>query len=140
LKKNRSECVTWIHDAIAEFGRKLGVQQLGLGSHGAAQLAFEDGGFLTVEPVQRGGKDEVLVYMGRLVGHQAALAARTALAKAHVASGGPFQVQVSLRGKGVDAVLIAAVRVPDRAFTPQALTHSVDYLSRWLDEVQAGNR
>lgn len=132
--------MTWIHDAIAEFGAKLGLQQLGLGTHGAAQLAFEDGGFLTVEPVQRGGREEVLVYIGRAVGHQAAIATRVALAKAHVARGGPFQVQVSLRGKGVDAMLIAVVRVPDRSFTPQALTQAVDYLMRWQDEVQAGNR
>lgn len=132
--------MSWTHDTVAEFGRQLGISQLDLGDHGVAQLAFANGGALAVEPVQRAGQDEVLVYMSRPVGHQAAAVLRHALSKAHFKNGGPWPVQVASRGNGADALVTALVRIPERGFTPQVLNQAVDYLTRWLDEVQAEPR
>lgn len=128
----------WIDDAVAEFGKQLGIASLSLGRHGNAQLELGSGAVLTVEPVRRGQQDEVLVYLGRLVGHQLPRLNRLALAKAHHSRGGALAVQVASRGQGTDAMLLAVVRLPERGFTPQTLAHAADYLGRWLDAVAAG--
>lgn len=130
--------MSWIHDALAEFGHRLGIQHLDFGRYGVAQLAFEDGGLVALEPVRRGTQDEVLVYLARPVAHQAPLLVRGALAKAHLSHGGPMPVQVALRGNGPDALLLAGVRLHERAFTAQTLAQAVEFLGRWLDEVQSG--
>ncbi|HZY20501.1 MAG TPA: hypothetical protein VFE82_18675 [Ramlibacter sp.] len=129
--------MTWVHDTLAEFGRQLGIDRLDFGRHGVAQLQLASGGLIAVEPARRGDQDEILVYLGRPVGHQAASVLRTALANAHFRHGGPMQVQVALRGEGPEAILLALVRLPERAFTPQALARAVDFLQRWLDEAGA---
>jgi type III secretion system chaperone SycN len=130
--------VTWIDDTLAEFGRQLGIQSLGFGRHGVMQLELRSGAFLAVEPVRRGNRDEVLVYLGRPGGHDAGRLLRNALSKAHFSRGGPMAVQVALRGSGPDAIVLALVRLPERALTPQSLGHAVDYLVRWLDEAEYG--
>ncbi len=128
----------WIHDTVSDFGRQMGIDGLGLGSHGVTQLVFASGAVLSVEPVARPRGDEVLVHLARPVGHDAPALVRLALAKAARIPGGAPAVQVALRGSAAEAMLIALVRLPERGFTPQALGQAVDLLSRWLDEVQAG--
>lgn len=132
--------MAWIQDAVADFGRQLGIDGLDFGTHGVMQLQLASGGFIAVEPVKGGREDEVLVYLGRPVAHQAVQAIGVALARCHWRNGGPLPVQVGLRGTGSDAVLLALVRLPERTFTAQALVHAVEFLGRWLDEVQAGKR
>lgn len=127
----------WIRDTLQEFGRQIGMGQLEFNRHGLLQLSFPSGGFLAVEPSQPGAPEEVLVYMGRPVGHRAAGLLRTALTRAHAVDGGAPFVQVGLRGDGPDAALIALARLAERSFTPQTLSMTVQYLDRWLDEVQA---
>jgi type III secretion system chaperone SycN len=129
---------SWIHDTVADFGRQLGIDGLGLGSHGVTQLAFASGALLAVEPLERPQGNEVLVYLARPAGHQAAALLRVAWARATRIAGGGAPVQVALRGTGDEAMLIALQRLPERGFTPQALAQAVDHLSRWLDDVQAG--
>lgn len=132
--------MAWIQDTLTDFGRQLGIDSLDFGPHGVAQLQLASGGFIAVEPVRRGQEDEVLVYLARPVGHQAVQAVGVALARTHWRNGGPLPVQVGLRGSGADTHLLALVRLPERTFTAQALGHAVDYLGRWLDDVQAGKR
>lgn len=129
----------WIDDAVTEFGKQLGITGLNLGRHGNAQLELGSGALLTVEPVRRGRQDEVLVSLGRPVGHQLPRLNRLALSKAHHSRGGALPIQVASRGQGTDAMLLAVVRLPQRGFTPQALAHAADYLGRWLDAVAAGS-
>jgi len=132
--------MAWTEDTLAEFGRQLGIDGLDFGPFGVAQLQLANGSFIAVEPVRRGQEDEVLVYLGRPVGHQADRAVDVALARSHWRSGGAFPVQVGLRGSGSETALLALVRMPERHFTAQALAHAVDYLVRWVDEAQAGRR
>lgn len=132
--------MAWIQDTLADFGRQLGIDGLDFGPYGVAQLQLASGSVIAVEPVRRGQDDEVLVYLSRPVGHQAPQMVSVALARSHWRNGGPLPVQVGLRGRGAEAQLLALVRVPERTFTAQALAHAVDYLGRWLDDVQAGKR
>ncbi|MEO5671744.1 MAG: hypothetical protein ABIR26_13705 [Ramlibacter sp.] len=129
--------MTWVLDTVAEFGRQLGIDNLGFESHGVLQLQMRSGALLAVEPGQRGQTAEVLVYLLRPAGHMAAHMLRKGLAKAHFRHGGSMPVQVATRGTGPDAMLLALVRLPERSFTTQTLGQAVDYVGRWLDEVEA---
>jgi type III secretion system chaperone SycN len=128
--------VSWVHETLAEFGRQLGLPDLGFGAHGVAQLQLQSGGFLAVEPVRRDQADEVLVYLGRPLGYEAAATVRRALARAHHSAAEPLAVQVAVRGEGPDAVLVMLVRLPERDFTLQSLGQTVDALGRWYEALR----
>lgn len=130
--------MNWIQDTVSEFGRQVGIPLQDLGPQESVQLTFESGRVLAVESVRRLEDDEVLVYLGHPAGHQLAFLLRNALAKAHTDNGGAMPVQVLARGSGPQAMILALVRLQARSFTPQALTQAVDFLGRWLDEVEAG--
>jgi type III secretion system chaperone SycN len=125
--------MNWVNDTLADFGRRLGIASLGFGEHGVARLALPSGGWIAVEPVRRGEVDEVLVYMGQPLGFDAPKRLRQALEKAHFSDAGALPVQLASRGKGPDTVLVALTRLPARGFTPQALDHALDTLTRWLE-------
>jgi len=127
---------SWIDDALAEYGRQLGVPGLALGEHGVAQLALQAGGLLAVEPA-RGGAD-VLVYLGRPLGFEGPAVLRGALAAAHHSAAPLMPLQLAVSGDGPEALLIALVRVPGPEFTAQTLGRVVDYLGRWSDGVRHG--
>lgn len=125
----------WIEDTVADFGRRIGLPGLDFGTHGVAQLAFDSGALLAVEPVERGGRGEVLVYLARPLGHEAPRLVRAALKRAHFDQAGAMDVQIGTRGQGPDTLLVALTRVPEREFTPQALERALDHLNRWLDSL-----
>ena len=130
--------MNWVHDVLAEFGRELGLVDFGTGAHGVAQLRLPSGALLAVEPLRRGkqtGGDEVLIYLGEPLGFEAPALRRRAMGKVHFSHGGPYPVQVATRGEGPQAMLLMVVRLPERAFTRQALGHVVDYLHRWFAEL-----
>lgn len=127
----------WVQEAMHEFGRKLGLDGLDMGDGGAAQLQLEAGGVLAVE-MGAPHSGEVLVYLGRPRGFDEGAALRRALARAHCASADVMPVQVAVRGQGVDALLLAVVRVPERELTAHLLDRVVDYLSRWMEGVRRG--
>lgn len=128
--------MNWIEDTVAEFGKQAGIPGLALGPQGVLQLGYKNGGLLALEAVQRGNQVEVVVYLGRQLGFQAAGVLKAALERAHFSHADPLPIQVALRGTGPDTLLLALVRLPERLFTPQSLTQAVDTLTRWLDEVQ----
>ncbi len=129
--------MSWVHDTLSDYGRQYGLSDLGFGSHGAAQLVFQSGAVLAVEPVSRGEVEEVLVYVSRPVGFSGARLLRRALVKAHFKEAGALDIQVSSRGTGTDLTLLALVRIPVRHFTLQTLDHAHDYLNRWHDSLSA---
>ncbi len=123
--------MSWIDDTLREFGQQMGLVDLSFGAHGVAQLVFDDGAVLVIEPVQRGESDEVLVYLSRPMGFDAPQRRRLALAKAHFKGTDALVVQVASQGQGPEASLMALTRMPARAFTLQSLDHAFDYLNRW---------
>lgn len=126
----------WIHDAVAQYGRQLGLPELGLDDNGAAQLELQAGGILAVEHAPASG--DVLVYLGRPLGFDGPAVLRRALERAHHSAAGTLAVQVVLRGDGPEALLLVLARVPERDFTPPVLSRTVDYLGRWSDGVRHG--
>lgn len=125
--------MNWINDTLAEFGRRLGLASLGFGSHGVARLQLSSGGWLAVEPVQRGGTDEVLVYLGHPLGFDAPRRLRLALERAHFSQAGSFAVQLASRDQDGQAALVVLTRVPAREFTPQVLDQAFEALNRWVE-------
>lgn len=123
--------MSWIDDTLRDFGQQMGLPQLEFGRHKVAQLAFDSGAVLAVEPSQRGEVEEVLVYLSQPLGFGAERAIRQALIKAHHSNLGQMPVQVATRGNGPDTALLALVRIPARNFTLQSLDESFDYLKRW---------
>jgi type III secretion system chaperone SycN len=129
--------MSWVHDTLSEYGRQNGLSDLGFGSYGVAQLVFQSGDVLAVEPVSRGDIEEVLVYVSRPLGFDGSRLLRRALIKAHFREAGALDIQVSSRGQGPALTLLALVRMPARDFTLQALDHAFDYLNRWLAGLSA---
>jgi type III secretion system chaperone SycN len=132
--------VNWVHDTLADYGRRLGLNGFGLNAHGVAQLRLASGGLLAVEPVRRGAVDEVLVYLGRPLGYDGDALRLRALEKAHAAGDGPYAVQVATRGEDPETLLLMLIRLPERSFTAQALGHAVEYLDRWFGDLHHGHR
>lgn len=127
----------WIEDTLAEFGRQMGIDDLQADEDGRLRLRLQSGAELAVEPIERQGQDELLIYWAVPVGYQAGAWVRQGLTRCHAEAGGRWPVQVGLRGSGPEALGLALVRTPARGFTPQALVQAVDALSRWLDGVRA---
>ena len=130
--------MNWVNETLSEFGRQIGLSEFTTGGHGVAQLRLDSGGLLAVEPVRRGQIDEVLVYLGRPLGYDANSLRIRALEKVRTARTGPYPVQVATRGDGSHVLLLMLVRLPERSFTLQALSHVVDYLNRWFADLQDG--
>lgn len=128
----------WIHDAVADFGRRLGIDTLALDSHGLVQLQFESGDLLAVEPRRREEIDEVLVYLLRPGARTLSRSIRRGLAKSHYTEGGTLPVQVAMRGSGPEASILALVRIPERELTAQNLAMAVEHLGRWVDDIEGG--
>lgn len=129
--------MNWIHDAVAEYGRQLGIEGLQLDDRGAVQLQLRSGGLLAVERVQRNDADEILVYLGSPLGFEGPRRLRAALVKAHYTHASAQSVQVACRGEGPDALLLVLLRMPAREFTLQSLGRAFDFLSRWLESLPA---
>jgi type III secretion system chaperone SycN len=125
--------MNWVHEALLDFGRQLGLTAFGFGPRGVARLDFATGGMLGIEPAHAGG--DVLVYVGRPVGFQPASVLRAALTRAHWPEAELLPLQIAMRGTGADASLLALVRIPGREFTHQSLARVVDTLLNWCDEV-----
>lgn len=128
--------MSWIDDTLRDFGHQMGIEALSFGAHGAAQLVFQDGSVLSLEPVDRKGTEEVLIYLSRPMGFDAPKIRRVALNQAHYKHASPaFSVQVVSHGQGPDGHLVALIRLPARGFTLQILDRAHEHLSRWLEGV-----
>lgn len=127
--------MNWIHDTLSEFGEQLGIADLRLNAQGVVRLAWDTDALLTLELAQRREQQEVLVSIGRTVGHEAGQSARTALTGAHFTAFAPLDIQLAMAGGGAETLLIATTRLPARSFTPSQLSHAVRTLSHWLENV-----
>jgi type III secretion system chaperone SycN len=130
--------MNWVESTLLEFGRQSGIEQLNFGEHGVAQLVFESGSVLAVEMSQRSGLDEeVLVYLGRVVGFSAHNVVRSALERVHLSQAGAHSIQACLAGEGAQTMLLAIVRMPARLFTLQELHQTFDALRTWHDQLNS---
>ncbi len=125
----------WIQDALAEFGRHMGVDGLAFGPGGLVELRLENGSVLTIED-QSSTAEELLIHLRRPVGYQAAGWLRNALRRCHAECHSPWPCQVALRGQGPDSQLLLLTRVGMRGFTPQALSQAIDHQLRWSESLR----
>jgi len=127
--------VNWTHDAIADFGRRMGLEGWALNSHGVAQVQFPNGSLLAVEPAG----EEVLVYLVEGAQYTSPAQWLDALKRCHARRGGAWPIQVGRRSNaegGTDIVVLT--RMPERSLTPQHLEEAVNSVTRWRDEWASG--
>ena len=127
--------MNWTHDAIADFGRRIGLEGWAVNSHGVAQLQLQSGAVLAVEPVA----DEVLVYMVEDAPYTSPSQWLDALKRCHTRRKGAWPIQVGRRANTAGGTqIVVLTRVPERALTPQHLEEAVLGVKRWRDDWASG--
>jgi len=111
-------------EALAEFGRSLGIEGLGWPPSGVLTVRFETRGTLFLE--DRG--DFIFVYLVREIDPAAEIGPilQKALLACHYREGLPFTVQAGLRG---DSSLVFLVRLDSREVTLPALDRVLGLLT-----------
>jgi type III secretion system chaperone SycN len=122
--------MSWVDDAIAEFGRSLGLPGLQLGDQAVLNLVFEKSGTLFIERQEA----ELVLYVARQVAAHDDRRAEAALALCHPRQRWPLPVRAGLRG---DDTLVLITRIPEREVSVPALQSAVELLFRLHDKAAA---
>lgn len=117
----------WIHDAITEFGRSIGLPRLALSAGGRLKLGLGTGG--QVGMVHLGDIDTpvLVVYRSCPLAYQPSAQLRRALQLTDFRRGPPWPLQASV-GNGE---LFLALRVPERRVTAAALEQAMSALAQF---------
>jgi type III secretion system chaperone SycN len=121
--------VSWVDDAVAAFGRDLGVAQLRLPEQGALELAFERRGRLAIE---RAG-DDLLLYLQRHRPHLAAERLVKTLGLCHWR----YDRSPPVRAGFKDDRLVLMLRLPAREVTADAVAQAFERLVALMDQIEA---
>ena len=122
--------VAWVNQAVAEFGRSMGLADWTLGADGRASLRMQSG--VRVQLVA--GDTDVRVQLDGPLAFEPPQLLQRALEAAHARLGTP--VQLGLRGSGAEMVLQVARRLPLRQVTGPALARQVDELLTWFEALR----
>ena len=118
--------------AVAEFGRQLGVDNLSLGHSGACQLTLQDGSELLVEAPEEVPREALLVALVLPVPFLNAAEMLKALQMADLRMHQPMtSVQVGLRGTGADARLVLVVRITGLVVGADDVSRAWQTLTQW---------
>ncbi len=120
----------WVNQAVAEFGRSMGLADWTLGPDGRASLRLQSG--VLVHLVT--GEADLLVQLDCPLAFETPQLLQRALEAAHARLGAP--VQLGLRGSGAGMVLLLARRLPLRQVTGTALARQVDELLGWFEALR----
>ena len=120
--------MSWVDDAVAAFGRDMGLEALRLPGQGAAELAFERRGTLALE---RAEGDDLLLYLQRQRPHAGPERLARALALCHWRHDRPSPV----RAGATDDRLVLLLRLGSREVTPEAIAQGFERLVRLMDEL-----
>lgn len=122
--------MNWAHDAVAEFGRRMGLEEWHPTARGVAQFQWPDGSRLAIEAA----RDEVLVYLVQATHATSPARWLEALERCHVRRRGAWPIQVGRRvNPDGDTDIVVLTRMPERALTPQQLEEAVSSVLRWRD-------
>lgn len=121
--------MTWVDEAIRDFGRGIGFADLALSGNGVVSLSFEARGTLFIE---RAEGDAVLVYLSRAVPYPPPGLFERALAACHYKEGLPFPVSAGFLG---DDRLVFLVRLPEKEFSLPALERAIELLTQLHDRM-----
>lgn len=125
--------MSWIEEAVAEFGAQIGMLGLGFDARDTVQLQLQSGTTVGIE--RREG--EILVYTSQLLAFEEESLKLKALRHAdfrdhpNVLKSWPLQIGMS--GSGLETALIILTRIPERQFTVVTLNQVLDHLNRWYD-------
>jgi type III secretion system chaperone SycN len=115
--------MSWVDDALREFGQSMGLPNLAFSERGVVRLSIGRMGRLGLERQS----SEVLIFLLRTIPVGNGKLLRKALTLCHYSEGHPFVVQTGLKG---DDQLIFLLRIPEREFTVQAIEQSIELLDR----------
>jgi len=120
----------WVNQAVAEFGRSMGLADWMLGPDGRASLRLQSS--VLVHLVT--GEADLRVQLDGPLAFETPQLLQRALEAAHARLGSP--VQLGLRGSGAAMVLQVARRLPLRQVTGPALARQVDELLGWFEALR----
>ena len=120
-----------VHQAVAEFGRGLGLASLRLDGGGHVALQLQSGLVLHVMLAA----DDLLLQVDCPLAFEGAELLERALVAADLRQGGG--VQLGLRGRGSDQVLLVARRLPWRQGTAAALARGFEQLIDWFEALRS---
>jgi type III secretion system chaperone SycN len=126
--------MSWVDQTIAAFGQTIGIPGLSLGPHKMLELKMEHGGALGFLQLDEENASEVLVHRSRPLGFDAARRIRRALRLTDFRHPSSWPTQVGVR----DEELILAMRIPERAFTPDVVEQALSELTRMHAQVDEG--
>lgn len=129
--------MSWVDDAVAAFGRDMGLASLRLPEQGAVELAFERRGTLALEraAAAEGGVavagEDLLLYLWRDRPHAGPERLARALAACHWRHDRSPPVRAGASGDR----LVLLLRFAAREVTPGAIAQGFDRLARLMDEL-----
>jgi type III secretion system chaperone SycN len=114
--------------AVAEFGRQLGVEGLSLGHRGACQLALADGSELLVEAPEEALLVAHVLPVPFLNAAEMLKALQMTDLQLHQPTG---SVQAGLRGTGADARLVLVARITGLMVGADDISRAWQTLTQW---------
>ncbi len=122
----------WVDQAVADFGRSIGLDGWRLDSQGEAGIQMDSGVRLSIALLA----DEVLLQAACPLLFEPAGMKLRALQAADVRHGGPMQV--GLRGRDTEETLLLGLRIAWREASPAALAQGFEKLLQWLEQLRRG--
>ncbi len=120
--------MSWLDDAVAEFGKRVSLPGVALPEEGAVAFDFASGGSLQLE---RSG-DDLLVSLQRSYPFAPRQQLQRALGLCHWRHNRGFDPQVGLRGDDV----VFVIRLQGRQVTPVALEQAIELLREMHQQLQ----
>ena len=120
-------------DILQRFGASAGMPGLRFDARGQAVLRTAPGRLLGLEQAD----SAILVYAALPVRYDSSNWLLRACKRAHHSCLGDWPVQPALREYEGIPHLLALVRLDEREFTEQRLHQALEYLSQWLDALDA---
>jgi type III secretion system chaperone SycN len=118
---------------LQQFGDAAGMPGLRFDARGQAVFRTGPGRLLGLEQAGR----EILVYAALPVRYDSGDWLRRACKRAHHGRLGDWPVQPALREYEGTPYLLALTRLDEREFTEPRLRQALEYLSQWLDALDA---
>jgi type III secretion system chaperone SycN len=119
--------VSWVDDAVRDFGRGMGLERLALPEAGALALAFERRGTLNLQR----GEGCLLAFLSRDYPFAALSLLRGALEACHYREQRGWPVQAGLHGD----TLVLLVRIPEAEVSLPVIERVLDQLTELHDRL-----
>ena len=123
--------MSWVDEALADYGRSLGLPSLEFNESGTASLRFDILGELYIEQIE----GSVLLYVVREHQRPDTHLMAAALSVCHWGQNPPFPSNVALHG---DNNLVFSIILPETEFDVPTMERAIDYLGKLHDSVQEG--